>query len=91
VGGGSSTRPDPELILQTLVRLDKYLQGRIAVPTVRNPSLMSENLARAWRLANFREFRGAVHTAMGIALRSKIIDRPGAWRSLFGSSFPTDL
>lgn len=88
--GGASTRPDSEVLTQALIRLDRYLQPRATPPRVSNPSLPGENLARSWTRGDFGHFRNAVHEAMGAAMRAQLIGRPAAWRTLFGTSFPTE-
>lgn len=89
VAGNPSTRPDGDVLTQTLVRLDRYLQSRTSAPRVSNPSLLGENLARSWTTRDFALFRRAVHEAMGMALGAQIVGRPTAWQSLFGRSFPS--
>jgi Second Messenger Oligonucleotide or Dinucleotide Synthetase domain len=86
---GDSTRPDADVVAETLLRLDRYLRARQRVPIVRNPSLPSENLARAWPQAHFEEFRRQIRAAAAAADGARGGVDPRAWRRLFGDSFPT--
>lgn len=86
----TNTRPDADVLTTTLVRLDRYLQGRTRVPRITNPSLPSENLTRRWTEAHYRGFRNAVHEAVRSAGEARAWGDPAAWRMLFGGGFPTD-
>jgi hypothetical protein len=87
--GRSSTRPDADVVCLTLKRLDRYLQSRTRVPLVRNPSLLSENLARDWTAASFGRFRAEVAKALADAEVARSGRSGSAWRAVFGDSFPS--
>lgn len=85
---GAALRPDADVVAETLVRLDRYLRSRSHVPLVRNPSLFSENLARAWPQAHYNEFRRQIRDAAAAADAARRGADPRAWRRLFGDGFP---
>jgi hypothetical protein len=87
----ASSRPDPDVVCETLARLERVLANRTRVPRIVNPSLSSENLARNWALVNFARFRTEVSAARAAADAAHASGRPSAWRALFGDSFPTAL
>lgn len=81
-----------ETLVRTMENVDAYLQKMTVVPTVWNPSLTSENLARDWTQEQFDIFKGKVNSAtkaMRFALgepdKAESIEQ---WRKLFGDSFP---
>lgn len=71
--GWAGWRPDADIVAETLVRLDRYLRSRQRVPIVRNPSLPSENLARAWPQTHFPK-----SSARKSALRRLLLTLHGA-------------
>lgn len=87
---GDSTRPDADVLFQTLVRLNRYLASRERVPRVPNPSLPGENLARTWSQTSFERFRGEVREALEDSGFARAASHPQAWRAVFGSEFPTE-
>lgn len=86
---GASTRPDADVLVETLQRLDRYLGSRRRVPILRNPSLAGENLARSWPQTHFEEFRDQVSEALDDATFARAGRGASAWRRLFGDAFPT--
>jgi hypothetical protein len=86
-GRGPSQRPDADVLVATLARLDGALRGLTRPPFVRNPSLSSENLARTWTTVEFLLFRRHVREALRIARHARQ-GSPEAWQMLFGQGFP---
>jgi hypothetical protein len=86
---GNSTRPDATVLYETLVRLERYLNGRNLKPIVRNPSLLSENLARSWTQAQFQGFRDLVAETLDQVEGIVEAREPDRWRLVFGEAFPT--
>lgn len=86
--GGTSTRPDADVLTATLTQLAKRLGPYTGVPIVKNPSLVAENLARTWSRAEFVAFRSEVREAAKLAVYARKARDPGAWRLLLGRSFP---
>jgi Second Messenger Oligonucleotide or Dinucleotide Synthetase domain len=85
----SSTRPDADVLLATLGALDRRLHTYSRVPTVKNPSLLSENLSRSWTNTDFLLFRKQIREAFRLAIAIRKSNDASAWRALFGTSFPT--
>jgi hypothetical protein len=85
---GPSQRPDADVLVATLARLDGALRGLTRPPFVRNPSLSSENLARTWATVEFRLFRRHVREALRLARQARQGRSPEAWQMLFGQGFP---
>jgi Second Messenger Oligonucleotide or Dinucleotide Synthetase domain len=88
---GDSSRPDADIVVETLARLDRYVHSRPRVPIVRNPSLPSENLARAWPQTHFEEFRAQIRAAAVAADAARRGVDPRLWRRLFGDGFPARI
>jgi hypothetical protein len=88
-GSGQSTRPDGEVLAETLERLERWANAQRRVPVVTNPSLRVENLTKRWTLSDFRAFRTEL-TAVVTAVRvAQLVGGAAAWRSVFGDSFPS--
>lgn len=86
---GTSTRPDAAVLYETLVRLERYLNGRTLKPIVRNPSLLGENLARSWTQAQFLGFRDVVSETLDEIETIGAARQPERWRLVFGEGFPS--
>lgn len=86
--GGASPRPDADVLIATLRTLNTKLAPITGVPYVRNPSMISENLARTWVRADFVALRTELKAALKLALHARKSGDSAAWRLLFGPTFP---
>lgn len=87
---GASQRPDADVLVMTLRSLNMSLARFTGVPSVRNPSMATENLARTWTRADFVAFRTALRNTLRLAVQiRKSREDAAAWRLVFGPTFPT--
>ncbi len=92
-----SPASDAEAITATLRRMQQWLDGwgslgGLLVPTVKNPSLLDEDLSEEWERNAFRIFRDRVRAAAEKAEKALGDPEPyrsaRAWQEMFGEEFP---
>jgi hypothetical protein len=83
---------DAGRMTNTLVALHEYLKDLQTAPTVTNPVLPSENLAKSWSAESFRSFVAqlgeAVEVARDAMASTDVVEAADAWRELLGDDFP---
>lgn len=85
------TPDDAVRIAQTLRNLRARLDENETPPVVRNPVLLTENLARRWTNESYSEFRAELKEAVDLAdrgLSADEVEAIEAWRELLGPDFP---
>lgn len=82
---------DAEMVVETMESLEEWLVGQAVVPEIKNPSLVSENLARNWTKVEFDAFKKSFSTATKNARAA--LDKVAyatsleLWQKVFGSQF----
>jgi len=89
---------DAEALVCTLENLNEWLRSRLVLfsaPSVDNPSLPGEDLARDWDLEDYKLFKQRVESAVKKAceafLEGNTERSARLWRELFGDAFPLTL
>jgi hypothetical protein len=83
---------DARRVSLTFTNLQVALTQHAQPPTVWNPALPSENLAKAWTQTSYNNFKQELAKAQALAERALASsDQPeaaAAWREVFGEDFP---
>ena len=76
----------------TITKMNDALAPLMEAPSVMNPVLNSENLAKRWTADSFQAFQGELASAAELVAKTKAatdyVEAADGWRELFGDDFP---
>lgn len=85
----------PTSFITIFQRLDVFLQSNVSVPTISNPTLISEVFNRHWDQKKYSTFREKVHLYFDKAkLAYDEADKANSiklWQDVFGDGFPASI
>lgn len=86
---------DAEALVETMESLSSWLQLCKSVPTIDNPSLSEENLARDWPDTEFnafkKNFKEATENSRKALNETDLAKSIRLWQKVFGDKFPSSI